>query len=156
MKRLVLTAALLAITAGSGEAQDKPAAEKLSPAETKQLLDNAQMRVLEVRFKPGAKSSEISHPNRFIYALSDGALVFSPAGKRAYELSFSKGEALYLPAETTATRNESDQEVRALVVEVKGADRGSAMSALARGKGKAAGKARNKLKTVKIKNGKRA
>ncbi len=87
---------------------------------TKVLLENEQVRVVEMRFKPGAKIESLSHRNRFVYALTDGALVFKPPGGRtAYELSFKAGEALWLPAQSSETENDTDKEVRAVVVDLK-------------------------------------
>jgi|RhiMetdeSRZDD1v2_1073273.scaffolds.fasta_scaffold194066_4 beta-alanine degradation protein BauB len=114
MTRLLLAIAALAIMLSAGQAQNaKPAAD------TKPLIDNAQVRVVELTFRPGAKTGIVNQPNRFVYALTDGALVFSPPGKRPYELSFKAGEALWLTGEAMATENDTDQEVRALVVELK-------------------------------------
>ncbi|MDQ2954152.1 MAG: hypothetical protein M3R18_04350 [Pseudomonadota bacterium] len=83
------------------------------------LLENEQVRVREMRFKPGAKTPAISYPNVFAYALTDGALVFAPAdGRTPYELTFKAGDALWLPAQT-ASRNETNREIRVLLVELK-------------------------------------
>ena len=111
MSRFILTLAALAFGLGAAQAQNTDAA--------KVLLENEQVRVIEMRFKPGVKFDTLSHPNRFIYGLSDGALLFSPPGRTPYELSFKAGEALWLPAQAIATQNEGDKEVRALVVELK-------------------------------------
>src|SRR5262249_11540842 len=114
MTRLPLAIAALAMMIGAGQAQSaKPAAD------TKSLIDNAQVRVVELTFQPGAKTGIVNQPNRFVYALTDGALVFSPPGKRTYELSFKDGEALWLTGDAMATENDTDKEVRALVVELK-------------------------------------
>lgn len=83
------------------------------------LLENEQVRVREMRFKPGAKTSASSNPNSFVYALTDGALVFAPPGRTPYELTFKAGEALWLPAQSTTTANETNREIRVLVVEIK-------------------------------------
>ena len=83
------------------------------------LLENEQARVRDLRLKPGAKMPAISYPNIFVYALTDGALVFAPAGGRTpYELTFKAGDALWLPAQTAST-NETNREVRVLLVEIK-------------------------------------
>ena len=111
MSRFILAAAALACSFGAAHAQNNDTA--------KVLLENEQVRVIEMRFKPGVKLDTLSHPNRFIYGLSDGALLFSPPGRTPYELSFKAGEALWLPAQAMATQNEGDKEVRALVVELK-------------------------------------
>jgi hypothetical protein len=132
MARFVVTAAVLALTFGSAQAQTT----KSPGTDSKPLLENERMRVLEISFKPGAKTSTLSHPNRFVYALTDGSLVFSPPGKRAYELTFKAGEALWLPAEATATENDSGKEIRALVVEFKEGARPTKVAARSKARGK--------------------
>jgi hypothetical protein len=112
MKILALAFALTILPATAGMAQN-------APAERSSLLENEQIRVREIRLAPGVKQRAEPRPNTFLYALTDGALVFTPPGRTAYELSFKAGEALWLPAQETATANEGDKEVRALIVEVK-------------------------------------
>lgn len=112
MKIPVLALALTILPASVGLAQNAPAAQK-------SLLENEQIRVREIRLAPGAKQPSESRPNTFLYALTDGSIVFSPPGRKAYELSFHAGEALWLPSQETATANEGDKEVRALIVEIK-------------------------------------
>lgn len=112
MKILVFAFALTILPASLGFAQNAPAAPKA-------LLENEQIRVREIRIAPGAKLPSEQKPNTFLYALTDGSLVFTPPGRKGYELPFNAGEALWLPSQETATSNESDKEVRALLVEIK-------------------------------------
>ena len=112
MKFLVFALALTILPATSGLAQNAPAAK--AP-----LLENEQIRVREVRFAPGARQPAVARPNTFFYALTDGSLVFTPPGRKEYELTFKAGEALWLPSQETGTANEGDKEVRALMVEIK-------------------------------------
>lgn len=101
--------------ATTGLAQDAlPAKAPGSP-----LIDNEQIRVRELRLAPNATLPNATRPNTFLYALTDGALVFTPPGRKEYELTFKAGEALWLPSQETATANEGDKEVRALLVEIK-------------------------------------
>ena len=51
--------------------------------------------------------------------LTDGALVFKPGGRTPYEMTFKAGEAFSLPAQSRALENDSDKDVRVLVVELK-------------------------------------
>lgn len=113
MKIPVLTLALTILPASLCFAQNAPAAPK-------SLLENEQIRVREIRMAPGAKQSSAARPNTFLYALTDGSIVFTPPGRKGYELTFKAGEALWLPSQETATANEGDKEVRALLVEIKG------------------------------------
>jgi quercetin dioxygenase-like cupin family protein len=121
---------------------EQKAEQKIPGIETLSVLENEQMKVSEVRFAPGAKTPSLSHANRFVYALTDGSLVFAPAGKTPYELTFKTGEALWLPADATVTQNDTDKDVRTLVIELKGGARAAPAAAMAKGKsgGKKAGK----------------
>lgn len=83
------------------------------------LLENNQIKVREWRLKPREKSGAQNYPNTFLYGLTDGALIFTPPGRTPYELTFRAGEALWLPAQATAVSNETDKEIRTLVVELK-------------------------------------
>jgi hypothetical protein len=112
MKIPVLAFALTILPASLSLAQTAPAAPK-------SLLENEQIRVREIRMAPGAKQPSAAHPNTFLYALTDGSIVFTPPGRKGYELTFKAGEALWLPSQETATSNEGDREVRALLVEIK-------------------------------------
>ena len=85
----------------------------------KALLENEQIKVREIRLAPGAKQPAQQRPNTFLYALTDGSIVFTPPGRKGYELTFKAGEALWLPSQETATANEGDKEVRALMVEIR-------------------------------------
>jgi hypothetical protein len=137
MSRFVIAAVALGSVIGAAQAQTA----KSSGTDVKPILENERMRVLEMMFKPGAKTSSLSQSNRFVYALTDGSLVFSPPGKTPYELSFKAGEALWLPSEAMVTENDSGKEIRALVVEFKeGAPVRVAQRAKFRGKVKARGK----------------
>jgi hypothetical protein len=113
MKIPVLALALTILPASLGFAQNAPAAPK-------SLLENEQIKVREIRLAPGARQPSAARPNTFLYALTDGSIVFTPPGRKGYELTFKAGEALWLPSQETATANEGDKEVRALLVEIKG------------------------------------
>jgi hypothetical protein len=98
------------------------AAQETRPATAEavaKLLENEQIRVRELRLKAGETIPAQARPNTFLYALTDGDLVFVPPGRTPYELSFKAGEALWLPAQESATRNESGKDIRALLVEIK-------------------------------------
>jgi hypothetical protein len=132
LRGLLIAAAAVPALAAGAQAQTNG---KASSTDTKPLLENERVRVIEMKFKPGDQAAGVSSPNRFVYALTDGSLTFAPPGKRPYELSFSAGEALWLPSESTATINDNEKEVRALVVEFKDGGRGAAQ--VAQGKGRA-------------------
>jgi beta-alanine degradation protein BauB len=137
---VVLVAALLLAATGLVVAQD--GASRVY----KQLLDNNRVRVFDATFKPGDKVGIRSYPNHLIYAVTDGTLIFVPQGRTGYEVNFKAGEVLWFPALARGTENDSDKEVRVLLVEFK--DGGGAGAAPGR---KAKGKARAKAPAAKAK-----
>ena len=128
MKITVLALALTILPASLCVAQNAAPAPK-------SLMENDQIRVREIRMAPGAKQPAAARPNTFLYALTDGSIVFTPPGRKEYELTFKAGEALWLPSQETGTANEGDKEVRALMVEIKArAPAGKAAKKGAKGK----------------------
>jgi len=113
--RVLSALGLWLVTTAAASAQDALTAPNIY----RKVLENARVRVLEANFKPGAKSGTHSHPEHLLYMMSDGTLVFKQAGKTPYEMTFTAGEALFLPAQTGALENDGDKTVRALVVEFK-------------------------------------
>jgi hypothetical protein len=114
----------------------------------KQLIDNERVRVFEATFKPGAKLPMRNYPSHLVYAPGEGTLVFTPAGRTGYEVNFSAGDAMWFGPLARETENDSDREVRVLIVEFKDGG-GARVAKAARGKGKAkarrvAGKAKAK------------
>ena len=131
---LIMATALVAL-AGYALAQDSgPRSGSLY----RQVMDNERVRVFQANFKPGDKLPSRNYPTHLLVTLTDGTLVFTPADRTGYEVSFKAGETMWFPPLTRATENDSDKEVRVLVVEFK--DGAAPRSAKVRGKGK--GKAR--------------
>lgn len=140
MQRFLIGVFLLAMLVPA-MAQNARLAE---PESGPKLLENEQIRVRELQLKAGAKVATQSFPNTFLYALSDGALVFTPPGRTPYELSFKTGEALWLSAQQAAMSNETGKDIRALLVEIKQRP----ATSKSRGKAKAGGKG-SKAKATK-------
>jgi hypothetical protein len=115
------------------------------PGVYKKVLDSSRVRVFEVRFKPGAKAPLPGERNQVMYVLTDGSLVFIDPGKRPYEVTFKVGEAVELPLQSRVLQNETDQDFRAVIVEIRD---GGGRSAAAKAKG---GKAKGKAKGSKTK-----
>jgi hypothetical protein len=135
MPRLpLLIASALLLTLGAAQAQGpKPASSETS----KPLLDNERVRVSEVKIAPGAKVGLPNRPDQFAYLLTDASLVFSAPGHTPYQLDFKAGEATLLPAQSTEAANESNEEVRAVLVEIKrSGGSGGGLNAQAKGSGK--------------------
>jgi hypothetical protein len=148
MPRVLLVVGVLLVALSTHViAQDRAATER---SIYKQRLDNERVRVFQANFKPGDKLGTRNYPSHLIYTLTDGTLVFAPAGRTAYEVNFKAGETMWFPPLARATENDSDQEVRVLVVEFK--DGAVARSAKAKSKSKA--KPRPKTRTqAKAKGG---
>ena len=116
---LLIGAVLLSLSNGAA-AQAAPPAPAQNPSDVyKLLLDNANVRVYLATFKPGAKVPPREFPNHLIYMQTDGTLVFEQAGHTGYEMTFKAGDAQWFPAQTRAMENDTNQEVRLLIVEVK-------------------------------------
>jgi hypothetical protein len=130
MKRLFIGAILLAMLVPAAAQNARPADPENGP----RLLENEQIKVRELRLKAGAKLGSQTLPNTFLYALTDGGLVFTQPGRTPYELSFKAGEALWLPSQQAAISNDSGKDIRALLVEIK-----QRPAAAARPKGKSKG-----------------
>jgi beta-alanine degradation protein BauB len=145
MRRIVgLLTVVLAVPASQASAQD---ALTVGPTIYKKVLENDRMRVLEGNFKRGAKIGVHSHPDHLLYVLTDGALVFKSGGRTPYEMTFKAGEAFSLPAQSRALENDSDKDIRVLVVELKQPVRTA--SASPRGK-RASSKGKRKPRAVVV------
>ena len=86
---------------------------------TKVLLDNDQVRVIQVETAPGQETSWHSHPNYVMYALTDGKLETTEKGKPATVLNFKAGEALFMPAVTHMAKNVGTTTVKLVLTELK-------------------------------------
>jgi quercetin dioxygenase-like cupin family protein len=85
----------------------------------KVLLDNDQVRVLQVEFAPGEVTAWHQHPNHVIYALTDGKLEITDKGKPANVLNIKAGDTMYLPAVTHMAKNLGTTTVKLVVTELK-------------------------------------
>lgn len=115
---LVGLSAIIFCLGGGAYAQD---ALTVAPEVYKRVLENDRIRVLQVNMKAGAKVGLHRHPDHLFYMISDGTLVFKPEGRKPYEMTLNAGEALWLPAQTRAAENDTQKEVRAVLIEFKAA-----------------------------------
>lgn len=90
----------------------------VAPGIYKKLFENDQVRVLELTAKLGDQIPEHSHPNHFVYAMSDATLEITKDGN-AQVVEAKKGTVLWLDAETHSTVNTGPTEFHGLVVELK-------------------------------------
>jgi quercetin dioxygenase-like cupin family protein len=85
----------------------------------KVLLDNDQVRVLQVEFAPGDVAPWHQHPNHVIYALNDGKLEITDKGKTASVLEIKAGDTMYLAAVTHMAKNVGTTTLKLVVTELK-------------------------------------
>jgi quercetin dioxygenase-like cupin family protein len=110
-----ITAAVLGATSAS--AQDWLA---VGAKGKKVLLENAQVRVIEVTLSPGQKEPVHTHPSNFAYLLDSGKVRVSYVGGETAEMDARKGQVIWSEPEPPHTlENLSKKPVRAVVVELK-------------------------------------
>lgn len=158
---LVPAAAFLAL-ASSAVAQTQSTADPerpVTPPDSYRIvMENERVRIIEVHIKAHSKVNVDSPAgrDRFLYMLSDGALILAAPGKAPYEFALHAGETAVFPAVSPTVENDTDAPVRALMVEIKGGGRTVASARLnskfagKRGaRGKFAAKSSGKSKSVR-------
>ncbi len=154
MARLALgVAALVAAGSFASAQQPAPTASQSDPDKPvtppdsyRVVMENDRVRMIEIHIKPHSKVNVDSpaERERFLYMLSDGALILAPPGKTPYEFAMHAGETAVFPAVSPTVANDTNSPVRALMVEIKTGSRSAAA-----GRGKAArfgtGKSRGKF-----------
>ncbi len=106
MKKLISTVCLSILVFAMAKAQD---AAKVDPAHYKVILNNNQVRVLDVHHKPGEKSPMHSHPNHVVYSFTDSTVKFPPLPRTCrFSGSFPGNEAIYAPNADFANAFEVD------------------------------------------------
>ena len=165
MTRLALLAFGTLMAASSmATAQPDPDKPVTPPDSYRVVMENDRVRMIEIHIKARSKVNVDSPAGRerFLYMLSDGALVLAPPGKTPYEFALHAGETAVFPAVSPTVENDTDSAVRALMVEIKTPTRstssGGGRTKFAKGKSrtrvasKSGGKpsvARSKAKTTK-------
>jgi beta-alanine degradation protein BauB len=92
---------------------------EVGPDVYKKVFENDQVRVMEVTFKVGGKIDMHSHPDHFVYLLTDTKLKLTHPDGSSKDFEGKKGEVVWIAAESHSAENVSDSEVKALVVELK-------------------------------------
>ena len=95
--KMPLIAAALMAASSITAAQDKPVTP---PDSYRVVMESDRMRMIEVHIKAHSKVNVDSPANRerFLYMLSDGALILAPPGKTPYEFALHAGETAVFPA----------------------------------------------------------
>ena len=94
-------------------------AAQVAPHVYKVLFENEQVRLLDVRMKPGDKSDQHSHPNYLLYALTGGKVKLTDASGQSAEVDIQAGDTMWREAEEHSAHNVGTTELQALNVELK-------------------------------------
>ncbi len=114
LKSILLIAVAIVFTASTTRAQDMA---KVATKNVKVLLDNEEVRVLDVQAKPGDKLPMHSHPANIVYAISAGKWKTMFPDGTSRDIEAKAGEARWSDAVTHA--NEALTETHVLVIELK-------------------------------------
>lgn len=115
---------LLAATAiAAAQTAPAPASERpvTAPDSTRVVMENERVRIVEFHVRARSKVN-VEAPGgreRFLYMLTDGALVLAPPGRAPYEFVLHAGESIVFPAVSPTVENASDQAVRGMLIELK-------------------------------------
>ncbi|WP_267223563.1 cupin domain-containing protein [Dyella silvae] len=104
------------VCAGAVFAQDMV---KVAPKNSKVLLDNDQVRVIEVSLKPGDTLPMHSHPANVVYFITGGKTKTTTSEGKVTETEHKAGEAIWSEPITHSNQNTGAAPERALVVELK-------------------------------------
>src|SRR6267143_3780351 len=97
MKKFIPIVCISILVVVTARAQDPV---KLDPAHYKVILDNKQVRVLDIRLKPGEKTPMHSHPNHVIYSLTGGTVKFTSSDGKTNTVTTKAGQVVWHNAET--------------------------------------------------------
>jgi len=150
--RLVpLAAGTLVAATSLTAAQPDPDKPVTPPDSYRVVMENDRMRMIEVHIKAHSKVNVDSPANRerFLYMLSDGALILAPPGKTPYEFALHAGETAVFPAVSPVVENDTNSAVRALMVEIKTPMR-TEVASKSRGKARYAGKSKSRSVVVRV------
>lgn len=121
IRLLTLGAAALVSLTSLAAAQADPERPVTPPDSYRVVMENDRMRMIEIHIKAHSKVNVDSPAgrDRFLYMLSDGALILNPPGKTPYEFALHAGETAVFPAVSPVVENDTNSAVRALMVEIK-------------------------------------
>src|SRR3712207_2689633 len=102
-----------------GKPMSQDDAVKVAPDSYKVVLENDQVRVLEVRIKQGAKSEMHSHPRSVAICINEQRLRFTFPNGKSEDADLKRGQAVWLDGISHVVENVGNEDVRSLVVELK-------------------------------------
>jgi quercetin dioxygenase-like cupin family protein len=113
------TSAMFKFYPDTGKPMSRDDAVKVAPDSYKVLLENDQVRVLEVRIKQGAKSEMHSHPRSVAICLNDQRLKFTFPNGKSENADLKRGQVVWLDGLSHAVENIGTEDVSSVVVELK-------------------------------------
>jgi quercetin dioxygenase-like cupin family protein len=116
MKKFIPIICISTVALATAKAQD-PA--KVDPAHYKIILDNSEVRILDIHQKPGEKSPMHSHPNHVVYSFNGETLKFTLPDGSTTIATIKAGQAIWRNAETHTVENIGKNEAHALDIELK-------------------------------------
>jgi quercetin dioxygenase-like cupin family protein len=94
-------------------------AVKVAPDIYKVVLENDEVRVLEVQLKQGSKSEMHSHPRSVAICLNDQRLKFTFPNGKSEDAELKRGQAVWLDGLSHAVENKGTEDASSVVVELK-------------------------------------
>ncbi|ESU26639.1 hypothetical protein FLJC2902T_26140 [Flavobacterium limnosediminis JC2902] len=85
----------------------------------KVVLDNDNVRVIQIELAPGQSTPWHSHPNHVAYALTDGKIEITDKGKAPVAMDIKAGDAIFIPAVTHMAKNLGVSPIKMVVTEIK-------------------------------------
>ncbi len=116
MKKFIPIVCISIVALVTAKAQDPV---KVDPGHFKVILNNKQVRVMDVRMKPGEKTPMHSHPNHVIYVLTDETIKFTLADGKTNTATVKAGQVIWHNAETHTVENVGKTETHGLDIELK-------------------------------------
>ena len=92
---------------------------KASPKNYKTLMENDQVRVLQMDLKAGEKDTEHSHPSETVYFISGGKVKIHVPGGDAMEADIPDGHIMWHEEWTHTVENLGSTDIKAIIVESK-------------------------------------
>ena len=85
----------------------------------KVLLDNDNVRVMEIEFDKGEVAATHSHPRHVVYVLEGGELTITGTDGKSEVMQAKPGDTFYMDATTHSAKNTGKTVVKAIVTELK-------------------------------------
>ena len=119
LRRPALTTAIAGIALLAGAWANAQDVVQVGGDTHKVLLENAQVRVLAVKLKPGEKVPMHSHPASVSYVLTDGKLHITLADGKTVDKEPKAGAATWSDAVTHAVENVGSSDFTQVQIELK-------------------------------------